>query len=210
MSGRFITIEGQDGAGKSTNIEVIKSRLEHAGIDYQLSREPGGTKLGETLRQLLLNDKDDEVGDLAELLIIFAARAQHLQEVIEPSLASGKWLICDRFTDATFAYQGGGRGMNVKTISQLQQLVQGERRPDLTILLDLPEKISAQRADARSVPDRFEAQAADFKRSVRASYLELAENEPERIKVVDASRTLDGVKQTVSELIDAYIESEHG
>ena len=209
MSGRFITIEGQDGAGKSTNLEVIKHRLEHAGISVRVTREPGGTKLGEALRGLLLDDKDNLVGDMAELLIMFAARAQHLKEVIEPALARGEWVLCDRFTDATYAYQGGGRKMKTDVIGALERIVQGQRRPDLTLLLDLPVEISAQRAGDRSAPDRFEVQAQQFKERVRKAYLGLAEQHAERIQVVDASRSLSEVNQSVANLIDDYIEQEN-
>lgn len=210
MTGRFITIEGQDGAGKSTNLEVIKARLEHAGIKYQVTREPGGTKLGESLRALLLQDKDKLIGDMAELLLMFAARAQHLQEVIEPTLESGQWLVCDRFTDASYAYQGGGRQMDPSVIANLEKLVQGQRRPDLTILLDLPVQLSAQRADSRSTPDRFEVQAQQFKERVRRAYLMLAEKQQERIQVVDASKSLSEVNQSVTAIIDSYIKNANG
>ena len=209
MTGRFITIEGQDGAGKSTNLEVIKHRLEHAGISVRVTREPGGTKLGEALRDLLLKDKDKVIGNMAELLLMFAARAQHLQEVIEPTLKQGHWILCDRFTDASYAYQGGGRDMDNQVITTLEQLVQGQRRPDLTVLLDLPVQLSADRADARSAPDRFEVQAQQFKERVREAYLGLAEQHAERIQVVDASRSLSEVNQSVANLIDDYIEQEN-
>ena len=209
MSGRFITIEGQDGAGKSTNLEVIKHRLEHAGISVRVTREPGGTKLGEALRDLLLKDKDKVIGNMAELLLMFAARAQHLQEVIEPTLKQGHWILCDRFTDASYAYQGGGRDMDNQVIATLEQLVQGQRRPDLTVLLDLPVQLSADRADARSAPDRFEVQAQQFKERVREAYLGLAEQHADRIQVVDASRSLSEVNQSVANLIDDYIEQEN-
>ena len=209
MSGRFITIEGQDGAGKSTNLEVIKHRLEHAGISVRVTREPGGTKLGEALRDLLLKDKDKVIGNMAELLLMFAARAQHLQEVIEPTLKQGHWILCDRFTDASYAYQGGGRDMDNQVIATLEQLVQGQRRPDLTVLLDLPVQLSADRADARSAPDRFEVQAQQFKERVREAYLGLAEQHADRIQVVDASRSLSEVNQSVANLIDNYIEQEN-
>ena len=209
MTGRFITIEGQDGAGKSTNLEVIKHRLEHAGISVRVTREPGGTKLGEALRDLLLKDKDKVIGNMAELLLMFAARAQHLQEVIEPTLKQGHWILCDRFTDASYAYQGGGRDMDNQVITTLEQLVQGQRRPDLTVLLDLPVQLSADRADARSAPDRFEVQAQQFKERVREAYLGLAEQHADRIQVVDASRSLSEVNQSVANLIDDYIEQEN-
>ena len=138
---------------------------------------------------------------------MFAARAQHLQEVIEPTLKSGAWVVCDRFTDATYAYQGGGREMDWSAIETLENLVQGQRRPDLTILLDLPVEVSAERADARSEPDRFEAQAQQFKQRVRAAYLAQAKREPKRIKVIDASKSLAEVNQAVLTEFDSYIKN---
>jgi len=205
MSGQFITIEGQDGAGKSTNLAIIQNCLEKAGIEYVLTREPGGTELGENLRELLLNDKDQIIGDMAELLMIFAARAQHLQETIEPGLQAGRWIVCDRFTEATYAYQGGGREIPLTQIQTLEQLVQKNRRPDLTILLDLPEELGASRAQSRSNPDRFETQHREFKQRVRQSYLDQAKRFPKRIMVVDASASLDEVNQQVKTLIDEHI-----
>ena len=175
----------------------------------RVTREPGGTKLGEALRDLLLKDKDKVIGNMAELLLMFAARAQHLQEVIEPTLKQGHWILCDRFTDASYAYQGGGRDMDNQVIATLEQLVQGQRRPDLTVLLDLPVQLSADRADARSAPDRFEVQAQQFKERVREAYLGLAEQHADRIQVVDASRSLSEVNQSVANLIDNYIEQEN-
>ena len=207
MAGKFITIEGQDGAGKSTNLEVIKNCLENAGVSVIVTREPGGTKLGEALRGLLLADKDNLVGDMAELLIMFAARAQHLKEVIEPALARGEWVLCDRFTDATYAYQGGGREMSTSIIEALERIVQGQRRPDLTLLLDLPVEISTQRAGDRSAPDRFEIQAQRFKERVRQMYLKLQREEPNRIRVIDASQSLTEVNQLVTSMIDRYVSN---
>lgn len=210
MAGQFITIEGQDGAGKSTNISVILESLQKAGIDFVQTREPGGTELGEALRDLLLQDKDKRIGNMAELLMIFAARAQHLQDVIEPALESGKWVVCDRFTEATYAYQGGGREIKSSSIEALENLVQGKRRPNLTILLDVPESVGAQRAMSRSDPDRFETQAASFKQRVRASYFEQLERHPHRIKLVDASQPLEQVKSQVQALITEHIKQHHG
>jgi dTMP kinase len=148
--GKFITIEGQDGAGKSTNVTVVKDWLAEQGIEFKHSREPGGTHFGETIRDLILNSASGQsrvsgFGDKAELLLLFAARAQHIEEVIEPTLAGGNWLLCDRFTDATYAYQGGGRGLSWDDIAQLEQAVQGSLRPNLTILLDLPVELGESR-----------------------------------------------------------------
>ena len=204
MSGRFITIEGQDGAGKSTNIGVVKQYLESKGIEFIQTREPGGTAFGEQVREQLLNDGDDLIGDKAELLMIFAARAQHLEQVILPALNKGEWVLCDRFTDATYAYQGGGRGLNVDQIATLEQLVQGTTRPDLTLLLDLPTELGESRAGQRSAPDRFEQQKNHFKERVRDCYLARAKAEPERIKVIDASRSLEEVKTAILEELERF------
>ena len=204
--GKFITVEGQDGAGKSTNIEIIEAVLQQHNIEYVHTREPGGTELGEKLRALLLNDSDAMIGDTAELLIIFAARAQHLDEVIKPALAAGKWVLCDRFTDATYAYQGGGRGLDVKTISALETLVQGDLRPDLTVLLDVPVSVGEERADNRGEPDRFEQQQQSFKQRVRAGYLARAKEEPARFSIVDASLALAQVQAQVEQVLVDYIQ----
>ena len=203
--GKFITLEGQDGAGKSTNLTVLQQALIDAGKDLIVTREPGGTPFGEKIRQLILSSQDDQFGDMAELLMIFAARAQHITSVIEPALAAGKWVLCDRFTDATYAYQGGGRGIDTAKIAELEQLVQGDLRPDLTVLLDLSVDVSENRAGQRSAPDRFERQKNQFKSKVRASYLSLAADNPARYKVVDAGDGLDVVKARVRQVIDHYL-----
>ncbi|NND81032.1 MAG: dTMP kinase [Gammaproteobacteria bacterium] len=203
--GKFITIEGQDGAGKSTNIMVVEACLKEQGIDYLNTREPGGTRLGEQIRELLLSDGDDLIGDYAELLLMFAARAQHIDEVIEPALSSGQWVLCDRFTDATYAYQGGGRGIAMQRIAELEQNVQGELRPDFTLLLDLPVEQGEQRAGDRSAPDRFEQQQIDFKQRVRDCYLQRAAAEPNRIKVVDASASMAQVEAAVISVMQDFL-----
>lgn len=202
--GKFITVEGQDGAGKSTNIEVIQRYLDQQGIDYIQSREPGGTRLGEKIRELLLNTADGYLGDKAELLLVFAARAQHLEEVIQPAIEQGQWVLCDRFTDATYAYQGGGRGLSVDDIAQLEQNVQGNLRPDMTILLDVPVEIGVSRAEQRSEPDRFEQQQLSFKKRVRDCYLARAKSEPNRIKLVDASQSLEVVQKKILSLMSEF------
>jgi len=206
--GKFITIEGQDGAGKTTNIEVIKAYLEEASIPFVQSREPGGTALGESIRELILHSGDDHIGDKAELLLMFAARAQHIQDVIEPALKRGDWVLCDRFTDATYAYQGGGRGMNMKDISELENTVQGKLRPDLTVLLDLPVELGESRAGQRSEPDRFEQQKLNFKQQVRDCYLSRALTEPDRIKVVDASLSIDQVRESIQSVMKSFIDND--
>lgn len=199
--GKFITIEGQDGAGKSTNVAVIEAYLKSKDIDYVHTREPGGTELGERLRDILLNGKTLSICDDAELLLIFAARAQHIQEVILPTIKSGKWVVCDRFTDATYAYQGGGRELELSQIAALENLVQGALRPDLTLLLDLPVEIGIERAGQRSEPDRFEIEQTSFKNRVRAQYLQSAQQHPERIKLIDASQN----QQSVADQIEAIL-----
>jgi len=206
--GKFITIEGQDGAGKSTNVAVIEACLQSNMIDYVHSREPGGTPLGETLRELLLSSKDNSIGHKAELLLVFAARAQHIEDLIEPALAAGKWVLCDRFTDATYAYQGGGRGMSQTDISELEQHVQGELRPDLTLLLDIPVALGESRAGQRSEPDRFEIQQQHFKQQVRDCYLGIAKSEPNRVKIIDSSRSISDVKSQVENVMNEFI-SKH-
>ena len=202
--GKFLTIEGQDGAGKSTNIAVIESWLEQHNIAYQKTREPGGTKFGESLRELILQSDPNDFGDQAELLLMFAARAQHLAEVIEPALTNGEWVLCDRFTDATYAYQGGGRGVSFGDIAALERLVQGSLRPDLTVLLDLPVEVGESRANARSQPDRFEQEQRDFKQRVRDAYLSIAEAAPERVKVINASQSMASVETEILAVLSAF------
>jgi len=192
--GLFLTLEGAEGVGKSTNIEFITQYLEQHNIDYVLTREPGGTQLAERIRDLLLAVHEESMSELTELLLVFAARAQHLEKVIEPALAAGKWVVCDRFTDATFAYQGAGRGLSIETIDQLQSMVQGELRPDLTIILDLDPEIGIERAGNRGELDRFEREQQSFFRGVRQGYLDIAQAEPERCTVIDASKSLEDVK----------------
>ncbi|HAJ75746.1 MAG TPA: dTMP kinase [Gammaproteobacteria bacterium] len=193
-NGLFITIEGVEGVGKSTNIETIKQFLADQGIDFIVTREPGGTIWSEQIRDLLLKVNDDEdLTGLSELLLIFAARAQHLDRLIRPSLAAGKWVICDRFTDATYAYQGAGRGLDRSKIAELETLVQEELRPDLTIILDLDPLTGLQRAQNRAALDRFEREQLEFFEKVRQAYLDIASAEQERCIVVDASQDLEAV-----------------
>ena len=192
--GLFLTLEGAEGVGKSTNIEFITQYLEQRGIEYVLTREPGGTQLGEKIRELLLAVHEESMSELTELLLVFAARAQHLDKIIEPALAAGKWVVCDRFTDATFAYQGAGRGLSMETIGELESMVQGELQPDLTLILDLDPEIGMQRASNRGELDRFEREQMSFFRHVRQGYLDIAQAEPERCKVIDAAKALKDVK----------------
>lgn len=197
MSGKFITIEGAEGVGKSTQIAALQRALQHAGREVVLTREPGGTPRAERIRELLLETGDESMPPVAELLLVFAARATHLQNLIEPALQRGAWVLCDRFTDATFAYQGGGRGMDWAHIEQLERWVQQGRSPDLTILLDAPVAVGAARAQQRNamrgVTDRFEREDMQFFERVRAAYLERARIAPQRFVVIDASADVDSV-----------------
>ncbi len=204
--GQFITLEGIEGAGKSTCMAVLCATLEAAGIDVVQTREPGGTALGEDLRELLLGHKHHGMADDTELLLMFAARAEHLQQKIIPALAAGTFVVCDRFTDATYAYQGGGRGISMQRIAQLEKWVQGDLRPDLTLLLDLPVEQGLERAGRRSKPDRIESQQAVFFHQVRMAYLELAEIEPGRIRIIDASQDQAGVAEQIRSTVQQFLE----
>jgi len=201
MQGRFITIEGSEGAGKSTMMARVAGWLESQGRRVVRTREPGGTVLAEKLRDILLDRNHIELSGRAELLLMFAARAQHLDELIRPSLERGDWVLCDRFTDATWAYQGGGRGLPLQEIATLESLVHGDLQPDLTLLLDLPVALGLQRAAERSQADRFEAESVLFFEKVRKAYLERARLDPERMRVIDASVGMDEVwSHVLSEL----------
>lgn len=204
MRGKFITLEGGEGVGKSTNLAAIADWLKQRGVDYLVTREPGGTPLAEEIRQLLLVPRQESVAEQAELLLMFAARAQHIATVIEPALAAGRWVLCDRFTDATHAYQGGGRGMPRELIDQLQVLVHGALQPDLTLLLDLPVEQGMARAGARGALDRFESEQLDFFKRVRDTYLALAAAQPERFAVVDASRSLAAVGSDIAARLEQF------
>lgn len=203
--GRFITIEGIEGAGKTTCLETVAERVADHGIGLLQTREPGGTPLGEDLRELLLGHRHSGMSDDAELLLMFAARAEHLHSRIEPALVAGTWVLCDRFTDATYAYQGAGRGIPLERISVLEQWVQGKRRPDLTILMDLPVEVGLERAGKRSDPDRFEREDLAFFERVRQGYLDIADREPNRVRVVDASQDLAAVQHAIRRLIEDFI-----
>lgn len=205
LQGRFITVEGTEGVGKSTNINFLCQLLKDKGIEIVLTREPGGTPLAEELRELLLTPREERVSQDTELLLMFAARAQHIENVIRPALARGAWVISDRFTDATFAYQGGGRGVEVESIRMLESLVQHGLHPDLTLLLDLDVEVGLQRASERSTPDRFEQEKVDFFGKVRAAYLERAKNEPNRFAVIDASCAIEAVQSQISAAVSEYL-----
>lgn len=197
MKARFITVEGVEGVGKSTNIAVLEEMLRDRGIDHIRTREPGGTDLAESIRSLLLDDHGGRPAELSELLLIFAARADHLEKVIKPALEQGKWVICDRFTDATFAYQGGGRGLPREFIASLESMVQGELRPDLTVILDLNPEIGLERVRRRGELDRIEQETIDFHVRVRDCYLDIASREAGRCAVIDASAEPDAVRQAL-------------
>jgi len=203
--GQFITVEGIEGAGKSCNIEFIQGILRDAGHSVVLSREPGGTELGEELRALLLGPEHHAMSKDAELLLLFAARAEHLAQTIRPALERGAWVLCDRFTDATYAYQGGGRGIALQRIAALEDWVQGSLRPHLTILLDLPVEQGLARAALRSAPDRFERERNEFFERIRRAYLGRAQEEPQRIKVVDAAAALSAVQAQIRRLVAEHL-----
>lgn len=201
MKPLFITLEGTEGVGKTSNLAYIRQLLDNAKINYIVTREPGGTPLGEALRGMLLSNDYKGMSSDTELLLMFAARAEHVAQVIRPALAKGQWVLCDRFTDATFAYQGGGRQLDMNRIAGLEQWVLGELRPDLTLLLDCPLEIGRARADNRSTPDRFESEKDAFFNRVRDVYLQRAKAEPNRIKVIDASVELVKVQAQIDRVL---------
>jgi len=201
VTGKFITVEGIEGVGKSTNITFIHRTLQATGHDVVLTREPGGTPLGEAIRTLLLDPRYTGMDPVCELQLMFAARAEHLARLIRPALGQGQWVLCDRFTDATYAYQGGGRGIDTRVIARLEELVQGDFRPDLTLLLDVPVEIGLARASDRSAPDRFEQEKVDFFERVRRAYLDMARSAPDRYRVIDAAPSLDQVQRQLAEVL---------
>lgn len=192
--GRFITVEGIEGAGKSTQMDAVRGFLDARGITVAVTREPGGTPLSEAVRGLLLDPGNRGMAADTELLLVFAARAEHIHKVIRPALNAGDWVLSDRFTDATFAYQGGGRGIPAERIAALEKWVQGELRPDLTLLLDLPVETGMARIADRGRPDRFEREERDFFQRIRDNYLERAAAEPGRFRRIDASAPLEEVR----------------
>lgn len=200
--GRFITLEGGEGVGKSTNLAFVKAHLEAAGLEVVATREPGGTPLAEEIRALLLAVREESMADLTELLLIFAGRAQHLATLIEPALARGAWVLSDRFTDATYAYQGGGRGLEVRVIALLEQLVQGELRPDLTLYLDTPLEIAEARLAGRDL-DRFEREQRAFFERVRGVYMQRSAES--RFRVIDASVPLERVQRALAAELDHFV-----
>ena len=196
--GKFITLEGGEGVGKSTNLQFITDWLKGQGIEFVQTREPGGTPLAEELRELLLTKREEAVDPTAELLMVFAARAQHLARVIEPALRRGEWVICDRFTDATYAYQGGGRELDRELIAQLEQTVQGDLRPDRVLLLDLDPEVGLARAASTGAADRFESEQRHFFERVRAAYRQRADADPARYAIIDASQPLEQVQRQLA------------
>ncbi len=203
--GQFLTIEGSEGVGKSTNIAFIRDYLQQRGIDLLVTREPGGTPLSEEIRHLLLKKSDEMMDPTAELLLMFAARSQHINTVILPAINAGQWVLCDRFTDSTYAYQGSGRGLSKTLIEQLEQMVQGDIQPDLTLYLDIDVQIGLERAGKRAELDRFESEKIDFFERVRAGYLERVAAYPERCKVIDAAQALDCVQRDIAEILSEML-----
>ncbi|MBF8731286.1 dTMP kinase [Pseudomonas guariconensis] len=210
MSGLFITLEGPEGAGKSTNREYLAERLREQGLDVVMTREPGGTPLAERIRELLLAPSDESMAVDTELLLMFAARAQHLAQVIRPALARGAVVLCDRFTDATYAYQGGGRGLSQARIATLETFVQGSLRPDLTLVFDLPVEVGLARAAARGRLDRFEQEGQAFFDAVRQAYLQRAQSAPQRYSVLDAAQPLEAVQRAIDALLPSILERCRG
>lgn len=210
MAGLFITLEGPEGAGKTTNREYLATQLREQGLEVVLTREPGGSSLGEGIRALLLTPSDEPMAVDAELLLMFAARAQHLAQVIVPALERGAIVLCDRFTDATYAYQGGGRGVDMTRIAQLESFVQGSLRPDRVLIFDLPVEVGLARAAARGTLDRFEREGLAFFNAVRSTYLERAKAEPSRYQVLDASRSLQDVQSALQHLIPEIVGQLRG
>ena len=204
MRGKFITIEGTEGVGKTTNIQFIQNWLESKQLAYLCTREPGGTPLAEQILELLLAPLEELVCYTAELLLMFAGRAQHLNQVIEPALTEGAWVLCDRFTDATYAYQGAGRGMGTSLIAELELIVHGSLRPDLTLILDIPVELGLKRASERSDPDRFEQEKTEFFDLVRNGYLDIARKHPDRCVVIDASQPLELVQRELTIALEAF------
>ncbi len=203
--GKFITVEGGEGVGKSTNIDFMASLIEERGLTVQRTREPGGTPIAERIRAMLLEHGDEPLPDTAELLLFFAARSVNIENAIKPALAAGHWVLCDRFTDASRAYQGHGRGLDLNKIEILADWVHGDLQPDMTVLLDAPAEVGRQRAEKRGAADRLESEQASFYQRVREAYLALAAAEPKRFEVIDASRDLAGVQEQISAALEQLL-----
>lgn len=206
--GFFITLEGGEGAGKSTALAFVRDGLTRAGHTVQVTREPGGTALGERVREILLHAKEIEITPDTETLLMFAARAEHLARVVRPALDHGTTVLCDRFTDATYAYQGGGHGMATERIAALESWVQGDLRPDLTLLFDIPVELGLKRAALRnSTPDRFESRQRDYLERVRQAYLERARLEPTRVRIIDATRSIAEVEASLESVLQEFVRA---
>ncbi len=206
MRGKFITVEGIEGVGKSTNIDFLSSIIEAKGFSVLRTREPGGTPMAERIRQMLLAHDEEPLPDIAELLLFFAARALHVNNTIQPALAAGTWVVCDRFTDASRAYQGHGRGLGLERINLMADWVHKDLQPDLTLLLDASPEIAMDRAEKRGEADRLDSEEADFYQRVRDGYLSLAAAEPERIAVLDASQDLSSVQAAIAVEINRLLD----
>lgn len=222
MKGAFVSVEGMDGAGKTTQLDFVEGWLGERGVRVERTREPGGTALGERLRGILLGEggREEVICDKAELLLFFAARAQHVAEVIAPSLREGVWVLCDRFTDASYAYQGGGRGLAEGDIAALEEFTQGGLQPDLTLLLDVAPEVGRKRVQQRDIPldeggqggglDRFEQEEIAFNRAVRAVYQERAKRYAERIRVIDANGEVGEVQAQIAEALGEFLKGRGG
>lgn len=204
-TGKFITIEGIEGVGKSTHMQRFVDHIEAAGHKVQTAREPGGTATGELIRDVVLGHAEEPIPDIAELLLMFASRSLLVENVIRPALSAGHWVVCDRFVDASRAYQGGGRDLAMQQIDQLADWVLGDLRPDLTILLDAPVEIGLARAGSRGNPDRLDVERAEFYERVRSCYLQLAAAEPERFVIVDAAGDLASVGAAIDALASTIL-----
>ncbi|MDC0422689.1 dTMP kinase [Methylophilaceae bacterium] len=196
---KFITLEGVDGAGKSTHIDFIRSYFKSKSLKYILTREPGGTEVGEKIREILLKD---EMSPITESLLMFAARSEHLLEVIRPNLINGITVISDRFTDATYAYQSGGKGVSSSIIRQLKMIVQEDLEPDLTLLFDLPVKVSIERLNKTRVLDRFEKQDYEFHQKVREAYIKIANENKERFYIIDSTKSINDIQYEITKILD--------
>ncbi|MDX1404052.1 MAG: dTMP kinase [Woeseiaceae bacterium] len=208
MRGKFITIEGIEGVGKSTNLEFLAALIDKKGYPVLVTREPGGTPLAERIRDMLLEHGDEPLPAIAELLLFFASRSLHIANTIKPALESGTWVLCDRFTDASRAYQGYGRGLGVETVDRLAGWVHKDLTPDLTLLLDAPAEVGKERAENRGATDRLDAETAAFYQRVRDGYLSLASAEPERFLVVDAGKPLDQVQAQIAREMDRFFSDK--
>ncbi len=209
MKGRFITIEGIDGTGKSEASKAVVATIQKTGIEVVTTREVGGTAIGETIREMVLSPTS-EIGSSAEILLMFAARAQHLEQVILPHLEAGRWVVCDRFTDSTYAYQGGGRGVPYSRISLIENWTQGDFRPELTLLFDVDIKIAQQRVRQSNTPDRFEKEAYEFHARVQSAFREIQQADPKRVKLIDATQSVKEVRRLSEGIIQAFIEQVDG